>query len=485
MSFSLLSMKGLRSVIQVLSSEEVLEIQHTYLRDGDKIARLFDLIRENETDHKIKSDLELSANAYSTLKSRLHKKVQDYLVTQIDGPKTDVLKKVLSIDELMFKQNRSIALATLKKLEKELLRHDLSYELTIVYKYLKKLHLNSAEYFHYSKQYNKHVAYRLALDKAEDILAQYFKTYSYFYVMSDYSKEVELKALFEEMTNVCALYSSHRMFVYHSVLQIFHSLFVDEKAAETYALQPVEDILKEAENIFANYESDSIYRHLHLLVDYVNFEYYLKFGVKRKAKAVLASLDQSIPSLLLHYGNYTFPAQVLESKLKMLIGTPEVMELHYLNIDQFEGFEDRTGSVPAKIVYYVYRSLSSYYRSRYAEAYKWLFELTNEVSFKEHYKISLEVKCLMAFLKFMQKDMDLFRQNFGSVQRLLRLMGKEEAGHLAYFVKLLSVANSDIKSTKLERAQKLMEKLSGYESRTFQPTLLIEWEPRVLARFEN
>ena len=104
-----------------MSPDEVLEIEHTYLRNGDKIARLFELIRENETDHNIKSDLELSANAYSTLKSRLNKKVLDYLVTQIDGPKTDVLKKVLSIDELMFTHNRSIALATLKKLEKELI----------------------------------------------------------------------------------------------------------------------------------------------------------------------------------------------------------------------------------------------------------------------------------------------------------------------------------------------------------------------------
>jgi hypothetical protein len=478
-------MKGLRSVVQALSPEEERGIRQSFLRSGDKVARLFDLLLDNAPDPKVKQELGLSANAYSTLRSRLHKKVQDYLVTQIDGPKTDVLKKVLSIDELMFTQNHSIALATLKKLEKELISHDLSYELTIVYKYLKKLHLNSPEYFHYSKQYNKHVAYRLALDKAEDILAQYFRAYSYYHVMSDASKEVELKALFEEMTNVCALYQSHRMFVYHSVLQIFHSLFVDENAPDTYALQPVEDVLREAEAIFANYEFDSVYRHLHVLVDYVNFEYYLKFGVKRKAQAILSRLDASIPHLLLHYGNYTFPAQVLESKLKMLIGSPEVEDLHYQNMEQFEGYRDVTGSIPAKIVYYVYRALSSYYRSRYSEAYKWLFELTNEVNFKEHHRISLEVKCLTAFLKFMQKDDDLFKQNLASAQRLLRLMGKEEAGHLTHFVKLLSVANSDIRSTKEERARKLIRQLDTYESKTFQPTLLIRWEQRVLARFKN
>ena len=84
----------------------------------------------------------------------------------------------------------------------------------------------------------------------------------------------------------------------------------------------------------------------------------------------------------------------------------------------------------------------------------------------------------------MQKDMDLFRQNFGSAQRLLRQIGKEEAGHLTQFVKLLSVANSGVQSTRQERAQKSIDKLSSYEPKMFQPTLLIQWEPKILARFD-
>jgi hypothetical protein len=478
-------MKELRSVIQALSSEEVDGIRGTFVRKGDKIARLFDLFRDNVPDKTVKTDLNLSSNSYSTLKSRLNKKVQDYLISQIDGPKTDVLKKVLSIDELMFTQNRSIALTTLKKLEEELITHDLSYELTIIYKHLKKLHVNLPEYFHYSKQYNKHVAYRLALDKAEDILAQYFKAYGYFYVMGDASREVELKALFEEMVNVCALYQSHRMSVYLSVLQSFHSLFVDVDAPERHGLQPVEDVINGAESILESYESDSIYQHLRILVDYVKFEYYLKFGVKRKAQAILEKIDAKIPSLLLHYGNYTFPAQVLESKLKLLIGTPQIQELHYGNLDQFENFNDRSGSIPAKVVYHVYRALSSYYRSRYADAYKWLYDLLNEVNLKEHHTTLLEIRSLMAFFKLMDKDDDVFKLNLGAAQRLLRQIGKEEVGHLAAFVKLLSVANSDVASTKAEKAAKLIEKIEAFEMTQFQPTLLIDWEPRILAKFER
>ena len=330
-------MKQLGKVVRALSNAEVSGIRQAFSSPGDKIARLFELLYIGKTDKEIKLELGLSGNTYSALKSRLNKRVQDFLIRSIDGPNTDVLKKVLSIDELMFTGNRSIALTTLKRLESELLSHDLSYELTIVYKHLKKLHVNTPEYFHYSKQYNTHVAYRLALDKAEDILAQYFKAYSYYFVMGDQNREVELKALFEEMVNVCSLYSSHRMSVYQSVVEAFHSLFVEEEAAEAYDLRPVEDILQEAESVLSNYESDNIYRHLQLLVRYVKFEYYLKFGIKRKAKALMSELDGSIIHLLQHYDNYTFPSKILDSKLRLLIGSEEIKELHYTNEEIFEG----------------------------------------------------------------------------------------------------------------------------------------------------
>ena len=478
-------MKQLTKVVQALSGTEVSGIRQSFVRPDDKIARLFELLNSGKPDKDIRTELGLSGNSYSALKSRLYKRIQDYLIRSIDGPNTDVLKKVLSIDELMFTSKRSIALSTLKRLEAELLSHDLSYELTIVYKHLKKLHVNTPEYFHYSKQYNKHVAYRLALDKAEDILAQYFKAYSFYFVMGDKDREVELKALFEEMVNVCSLYSSHRMFVYQSVVQAFQSLFVDESTVETYKLRPVEDILKEAEEVVANYESDSIYRHLQLLVKYVKFEYYMKFGVKQKAKLLLEELDPSILHLLSHYDNYAFPSKMLDSKLKVLLGTEELKELHYINRETFENFEDTSGSIPALIVYYTYRAMSSYYRSRYDEAYKWLYELTTEVGFKEYQHTYLEIRALMAFFKLMDKDKDLFIFNLGTVQRLLRQIGKENAGHLGTFVKLLSVAKSDVVSTKAAKAKRLAEELKQFPVERFQPILLIDWEPRVMTRFEN
>jgi len=194
-----------------------------------------------KSDSEIKKTLKLGANAYSTLRSRLNVKVQNYLISKSDAPKVDVLSKLMSIDDIVFNQKAAIALTTLKRLERELIRYDLSNELTTVYKYLKKLHLNTNEYFHYSQLYYRHIAYSLALDKAEDILARYFKEYGFYYAMGLSSKKLELAALFEEMKNVCALYQSHRMFVYLAALEIFHRLFVDEEALDKYKLEPIEE----------------------------------------------------------------------------------------------------------------------------------------------------------------------------------------------------------------------------------------------------
>ena len=76
-------------------------------------------------------------------RSRLNQKIEEYLLQQMESPQTDRLKKVANISEILFTKKKAISIATLKKLEKELLDYDLSNELTVVYKALKKLHIHS------------------------------------------------------------------------------------------------------------------------------------------------------------------------------------------------------------------------------------------------------------------------------------------------------------------------------------------------------
>lgn len=171
-------MAKLKNIIKQLSSMDFQAIHDSLLEsNADKSAYLMKAMRERQlSDNKIMLELDVNNNAYYTLRSRLNQRIEEYLLQQMESPRTDILKKVANINEIIFTKKKAIAIATLKKLEKELLDYDLSNELTIVYKSLKKLHINAPDYFNYSQSYNRHVAYTLAFDKAEDLLAEYLKS---------------------------------------------------------------------------------------------------------------------------------------------------------------------------------------------------------------------------------------------------------------------------------------------------------------------
>jgi hypothetical protein len=465
-------MKNIRIIVKALSTDDVAELRNSFYRDNDKVALLLELLLEEVADEEIRQRLDLSANAYSTLRSRLHTKVQNHLIALSDSPRADVLNKLLSIDDIIFTQQPTIALTTLKKLERELIRFDLSNELTVVYKYLKKLHLNSDQYYHYSQLYNRHVAYSLALDKAEDLLAKYFKEYGYYFVMGDSSRKLALTALFEEMKNVCELYQSHRMFVYFAALQIMHRLFVDEVVYDKYNLEPVEDILAEVDDTFRKYPKDDIYIHLHLLFSYIRFEYYNKHGIIPKVKIHLNEVNPQIPKLLIHYENYSFPSQLLVGSLQLMLkGHISHKDIDYDRL--FDGFVIEGSSTPAKVAYCFFRALISYYANDYPGASKWLFELTNDVSFKEHNELLMEVKCVTAYIKFLQHDDVLFKQNLTSAQRTLRIIGADKSPHLGAFIKILSILNSESRKNKELKLGVQIDIINMIQLGGFHPTLYL------------
>ena len=137
-------MAKLKNIIKQLSEQDFEAIYDSLMENGaDKSAYLLKSMREKSTsDNKIMSELEVNTNAYYTLRSRLNQKIEEYLLQQLESPRTDLLKKVANINEIIFTKKKAIAIATLKKLEKELLDYDLSNELTVIYKSLKKLHIN-------------------------------------------------------------------------------------------------------------------------------------------------------------------------------------------------------------------------------------------------------------------------------------------------------------------------------------------------------
>ena len=194
-------MSKLKNLIQQLNQEEFFNLYNNLMdSSAEKSALLLKFLYEEKlTDTKMVELLDVTPNAYYTLRSRLNQKVEEYLVQKVVSPRADLITKVASINEVVFTKSRVLTIATLKKLEKDLLDYDLSNELTIVYKTLRFLHLGTDQQFFYSQQYNKHVAYMLSVDKAEYLLAEYFRKYGLYLFSSDPDDKMALDLIHREM----------------------------------------------------------------------------------------------------------------------------------------------------------------------------------------------------------------------------------------------------------------------------------------------
>ncbi|MEQ8414641.1 MAG: hypothetical protein RIB71_09235 [Imperialibacter sp.] len=476
-------MAKLKNIIKQLSDKDYQAIYNSLNESAaEKSASLLKGIRERSLgDNKIMEELGVNPNAYYTLRSRLNQKIEEYLVEQMENPRTDILKKVANVNDVVFTKKRAIALATLKKLEKELIDYDLSSELTVVYKYLKRLHMHSPEQFSYSQLYNKHVAFMLATDKAEDILADYFKNYGDYYLTGDETSKLGLSYLLRELTNVSALHDSHRLYVYKSAVNIFHRLFVDDKESElNQDEEAIEDVLKKVESYFSVYTLDSIYHHLSLLFDYLKLEYYTHYQLYKKSEEFFDEVNDAVATLLMNYPTFTFSSQLLITKLRRSIRLKVEETLEEENQLQFSEYEPNPLNVPAYITYVTYRALSCYYAGNYDEAAKWINNFLNEVSLKKYPLAQLEIKSVLALQYCMMGDYDLFSQLMNSVQRQVRLMGKENIDHVVIFNKILKVATSEAKKQKADKISVLARKFNSSNISVYAPTTLIRMDEKFI-----
>ncbi len=469
-------MAKLKNIIKQLSENDYKTIYNSLLEsNAEKSGFLLKFLREHQiSDAKIMEELDVNTNAYYTLRSRLNQKIEEYLLQQMESPRTDILKKVANINEIIFTKKKAISIATLKKLEKALLDYDLSNELTIVYKTLKKLHIHSAEHFTYKQLYNKHVAYMLAMDKAEDLLSEYFKKYGSYCLSGEEKERMELSYMKQEMDNLMNLYESHRLFVYQSCLTIFHRLFVEPEAFDSMEdEEPIEDLLDKVERIFESYYLDSIYYHLKKVFEFLKLEYYNHYKVYRKAEKYFEDINENCSLLISNYGLYTFPVQFLYSKIERNLRLRTENELYEENKNLFEDFEYDANDIPTHIMYITYRALSCFYAQKYDEAAQWINNLLNEVSLKKYPLALLEIKILLALQYCLMNDYDLFTQLVNSIQRQMRILGKDQCEHILVFTKIFKTSISDNKRQKAEKISSLISKMGKIEGPPFNPSKYI------------
>ena len=224
-------MAKLKNIIKQLSDSDYESIYNQLIEsNAEKSAYLLKYMHQEQlSDNKIMDELNVNTNAYYTLRSRLNQKIEEYLLEQIESPRTDLLRKVANINEIVFTKKRTIAITTLKKLEKELIEYDLSNELMLVYKTLKKLHVNTQqEYYDYSTAYNRHVTYTSDVDIVESKMAEYFKKYGAFSFTDSENDKLELVLINREIIRICKRYEDekfHSLYIYQSCVNVFPQTF--------------------------------------------------------------------------------------------------------------------------------------------------------------------------------------------------------------------------------------------------------------------
>lgn len=475
-------MAKLKNIIKQLSEPDFKAIHDSLIEsNAEKSAYLLRALRERQlSDSKIMVELDVNANAYYTLRSRLNQKIEEHLLQQMESPRTDILRKVANLSEVLFTKKRTISIATLKKLEKELLDYDLANELTVVYKSLKKLHINSPDYFNYSQLYNRHVAYMLAVDKAEDLLADYFKKYGSYLLTGDEIEKMGLTLLMKEMQNVARLYESHRLYVYQSCMLIYHRLYVEQDEMLKEEGESIEDIFAHVQKIFDTYNLDPIYYHLNLVFEFLKLEYYNHYKVYRQAEKYFEEVNDAAANLLVNYPFYTFSAQFLISKLDRHLRLGTEKELYSENESLFIDFEADQLDVPRHMIYIIYRALSSYYIGKFDEAAKMINGLLNDISLKKFPFAQMEVKALLALQYCMLRDFELFNQLTNSIQRQIRLFGKDECENVLLFIKILKIAVSEAKKDKPKKIAALIPKFKAASVSYFAPTNLIKMDDQFI-----
>ena len=480
-------MAKLKNIVKQLSEKDY-KLIYDYLLESnaEKSAYLLKALRERQlSDSKIMSELEVTSNAYYTLRSRLNIRIEEHLVQQMESPRTDILRKVANLNEVLFTKKRTISLTTLKKLEKELIDYDLASELTVIYKSLKKLNINSPDHFHYSQLYNRHIAYMLAVDKAEDLLAEYFKRYGNYYFTNDETERMGLILLLKEMQNVARLYESHRLYIFQSCMLIFHRLFVEPEDHFQAEGESIEDVLTQVQKMFDTYHLDPLYYHLNLLFEFLKVEYYNHYKVYRQLEKYFEEVNDAGANLIVNYTTFTFSSRFLITKLERHLRLGTEKEIAVENEGLFSDIEPDLLDVPHHTVSTMYKAFGFYYADRFEDAAKMLNSLLSDVSLKKYPFIQMEVKAILALQYCMLRDFELFNQYSSSVQRQIRLFGKDECKNVLLFLKILKIATSEAKKDKPKKIAAIIPKFQAETVQYFAPTFFIKMDAKFISNLTD
>ncbi|MBI2271483.1 MAG: hypothetical protein HYU69_14155 [Bacteroidetes bacterium] len=443
---------------------------------ADKFLFLFTLMRENKlNDDDIATQLAVNQSAYYTLKSRLYDKVQEFLASNLEGSRADLLHTVSTIPNLVYNTPREQAIVILKKLEEDLIKHDLPHELRGVYGALKKLHLHSQKYYEYSQQYNKHLAYTASLDKGEDLIADFHKTLGEYYLSKDIALTDILVIIKKEMAALAELYRSHHLAIYKNIINISFAIFVTRPDAVKDD-EPIEDMLDYIEKTLLLYDKDITYKYLLNIHNFLKFEYYMHLKQYKKAKVYYEQVNDSLPSFML-CSFCCFTSRFLLSALEYRIHDQSEKAMVEENAKIFESYKPDTDDIPNYVNFVKSQAICALLSGNEQEAISQLQKLLNNISTRNFSHTEVELKLLLTYAYILaNKDETAFTYLKNVTRKIRELNESGEYEQVQIFSKMLQLLLSS-KALKDNSLEKLLKLRNQFRLNNEGRTRMLEYLP--------
>lgn len=462
------TMSKLTRIIIQLSDKEYKQLYQLLVEsDALKSADLLKVLREEKLEEKaILQHLAVSKSAYYALRSRLNNRIESFYLEQLESGKNELYSQVANINELILTKSRTVAIASLKNLEKELASNDLFHELTLVYQALKKLHINTPEHFQYSQLYNKHSAQLLALEKTETLTAEYFKTYNQGLLEVTPNASEEVKLIRDSIEAINNRYNSHRILVLKSISFLFCNIINLKKKNTVISTR-----FAELDKLFKLHSNDLLYRHLSVIVTYLKFLNAYFLNETTVVEKYMKELDPISCRLLTNYSSLCPPVYYLLVKLKYAIKNDTIEALEKTNEELYRNYDDDSAYVLSNTVYYFYRAHCCFYSGLVEEALKWLEKAMAILNIKEHEQLLVDLKLTSAGFSFIINDYDAALNQLNYVQRILRISKKSNFEYAYSFMKTIKVTFSAIDFDKKERKFESAKKKFIESEKPFQSPL--------------
>ncbi|MBK7964804.1 MAG: hypothetical protein IPK10_05640 [Bacteroidetes bacterium] len=481
-------MEILSKTIKKLTEDEYQQLLHEVSgKKKNKPFLVLETTREREVeDSEMMEILQVNPSAYYTLKSRLNSKIASILSKKVQNPIQTLMDEVSRVPAHLFGNNREFSVRALKELEKQLIEYDLNAELILVYKTLAQLHLHSEEFDSYETKFNKHVAFSLAVSKAEGLFFRFIKKLGVYQLNGQESDLEEVIMMKRELSNICELYDSHRLYVLFNIAHIYYLCIAPHKQDGLKARElEIESVLQRMTQIFDSYPMDTFYQNIKCITDLLYFEYYIRTGNIVRADYYIQRVHKHLPELTEKHLMNFFVVQFLKSKvMKFQIDG---------NLDHLQNYSEhleKYGDLNIEEAYHFisvkrFLAIVKFYQRDYQGAAKKINELRNQMSLKQYLFTDIDAKLFQALQYCILGDDSLCMQIISSLKRQIREQDSEYES-ARYMMKLLktSLKPADYRR-KVKKVAEMWTEFEALNKGTYQVLTYVKVDETVIRKMSN